>query len=257
MIHGEDLNNKYVLSPARINLYLDGNLVGDIYNANTQTINNSGQTLGVTTRLEFQLAWDQAPTTPYGAPDLSKMRVTIDGASYPLAVADGGVWNNVNAYDLHEDGIPLKKFLVVCEFYQGPNGTAITFNVSAGVPNNPIGNVLPRANGEPQLHAFDLENIDKMREKILQAVASPSAVKIDYQDDAPYGLGSDTVGGADSGDYKDAFAISNQEGLGIKTYQSDLFNNWISTEWIDGTNGIAEITAVSTCLLYTSPSPRD
>lgn len=32
----------------------------------------------------------------------------------------------------------------------------------------------------------------------------------------------------------------------IKTYQSDIFNNWINTEWIDGENGIAAITAIST-----------
>lgn len=37
-----------------------------------------------------------------------------------------------------------------------------------------------------------------------------------------------------------------QEGLGIKTYQSDLFNNWLSTEWIDGDNGINNITSIDT-----------
>ena len=35
-----------------------------------------------------------------------------------------------------------------------------------------------------------------------------------------------------------------QVGLAIKTYQSDIFNNWINTEWIDGENGINAITAV-------------
>lgn len=35
-------------------------------------------------------------------------------------------------------------------------------------------------------------------------------------------------------------------GLLLKTHQSDLFNNWINTEWIDGENGISAITAVST-----------
>ena len=29
----------------------------------------------------------------------------------------------------------------------------------------------------------------------------------------------------------------NQAGLGIKTYLSDRFNNWLSTEWIDGDGG--------------------
>ena len=33
-------------------------------------------------------------------------------------------------------------------------------------------------------------------------------------------------------------------GLAVKTYQSDIFNNWINTEWIDGENGINAITAV-------------
>ena len=32
--------------------------------------------------------------------------------------------------------------------------------------------------------------------------------------------------------------------LAIKTYQSDLFNNWVSTEWLDGENGINELTKV-------------
>ena len=38
----------------------------------------------------------------------------------------------------------------------------------------------------------------------------------------------------------------NQEGLAVKTYQSDLFNNWINTEWIDGETGVSALTAVST-----------
>lgn len=35
-------------------------------------------------------------------------------------------------------------------------------------------------------------------------------------------------------------------GLILKTYQSDIFNNWIKTEWISGENGISEVTAIST-----------
>ncbi|AXF52699.1 MAG: major capsid protein [Microviridae sp.] len=35
-------------------------------------------------------------------------------------------------------------------------------------------------------------------------------------------------------------------GLALKTYQSDIFNNWINTEWIDGENGINAITAIDT-----------
>ena len=35
-------------------------------------------------------------------------------------------------------------------------------------------------------------------------------------------------------------------GLILKTYQSDIFNNWVKTEWISGENGISAITAIST-----------
>jgi hypothetical protein len=40
--------------------------------------------------------------------------------------------------------------------------------------------------------------------------------------------------------------LGTQEGLAVKTYQSDKFNNWIDTEWIDGTGGVSEVTAVDT-----------
>ena len=35
-------------------------------------------------------------------------------------------------------------------------------------------------------------------------------------------------------------------GLILKTYQSDMFNNWVKTEWITGENGISAVTAIST-----------
>ena len=39
---------------------------------------------------------------------------------------------------------------------------------------------------------------------------------------------------------------SPQCGLLLKTYQSDIFTNWINSEWINGENGISAITAIST-----------
>ena len=35
-----------------------------------------------------------------------------------------------------------------------------------------------------------------------------------------------------------------QYGLCLKTYNSDLYHNWINTEWIEGVNGINEASAV-------------
>ena len=33
-------------------------------------------------------------------------------------------------------------------------------------------------------------------------------------------------------------------GLCLKTLQSDIFNNWLKTDWIDGENGISKVTAL-------------
>ena len=56
----------------------------------------------------------------------------------------------------------------------------------------------------------------------------------------PYGF-TDFLGNTD-----DAIPsiISSQEGLALKTYQSDLFNNWLDSEWIDGENGVNQVTKV-------------
>ena len=42
------------------------------------------------------------------------------------------------------------------------------------------------------------------------------------------------------------YSSTKQNGLGIKTYQSDIFNNWLDNDLITGSNGIAEITAIDT-----------
>jgi len=94
-------------------------------------------------------------------------------------------------------------------------------------------------NQVPKVVTFPLSNIDDMRIAILQDTGNAGAFIIDQNNNAPYGppLGIGELGYC---------KLSSQEGLGLKTYQSDLFNNWISTEWIDGQNGINEITAVDT-----------
>ena len=55
--------------------------------------------------------------------------------------------------------------------------------------------------------------------------------------------------GGNTSTYEDATKYnrsSPQCGLLLKTYQSDIFTNWINSEWIDGENGISVITAIST-----------
>lgn len=92
---------------------------------------------------------------------------------------------------------------------------------------------------KPNVTPFALTVIDGMRQIIL-AQNLASALVIDQYISAPYGpqlYQNETYG---------ASLLYSQEGLGIKTYQSDLFNTWLQTEWIDGVTGINSITAIDT-----------
>jgi hypothetical protein len=90
---------------------------------------------------------------------------------------------------------------------------------------------------------FPLKNIDKMREKLLKHLSNDPLI-LSYKDQD----GDTELPYYDCCAYKvdSSFAEHSLNGLGLKTYQSDIFNNWLSKEWIDGTNGINAITAIDT-----------
>lgn len=96
----------------------------------------------------------------------------------------------------------------------------------------------------PVIQRFPLSYLDDTRINILQYPMSQPFV---LEEGSAYTLppfrsALESYTGA-STDYSKRYA---QEGLAIKTYNSDLFNNWIDTEWIDGVDGISAITKVDT-----------
>jgi hypothetical protein len=190
-----------------------------------------GQT-EVSARFEFE--YDGAGT-PFGSPDLSEVFIeqVAGGTTYTLKLLV--LFTNVNEIGFNSEGI----FEVEVSGYTGTIGIADWLSTPNVVSNTDL-----TQSAEPQLKEFPLDNIDDMRMDILEAVRDTTAFTIDSGTRAPYGLGLGWSGSS----YGTAkfYKKSSQEGLGIKTYQSDLFNNWISTEWIDGTNGVNEVTAVST-----------
>ena len=87
---------------------------------------------------------------------------------------------------------------------------------------------------------YKLEDIDKTREEILSLGSQEGLIQHEK------GKGNITqkylkdlisLG-------KEFYSAYPQVRLAIKTYQSDIFNNWINADWIDGENGINAITAV-------------
>ena len=89
---------------------------------------------------------------------------------------------------------------------------------------------------------FDLENIDSMRETILSKSLSPNAFNIGEDCPvAPYNL---IIENEPNTNY--LLSRIAQHGLLLKTYNSDIFNNWLSSDFINGINGISAVTAVDT-----------
>jgi hypothetical protein len=106
--------------------------------------------------------------------------------------------------------------------------------------------VLKHNENRIQLMDFPLENIDAMRERILATPKTTELVISNVEEGGkrPYNLsyyhlrtnGAKLVNGIGS--------FFSQCGLGLRTYLSDRFNNWLSSEWIDGATGVNEISAV-------------
>lgn len=94
-----------------------------------------------------------------------------------------------------------------------------------------------RYKNDSYIQSAGLDLLDELREKILKAGSTQFNVAIGTNK-----YFSDILGTSNSIlNLKEAGC-----GLILKTYQSDIFNNWIKTEWIDGENGISAITAIST-----------
>lgn len=89
------------------------------------------------------------------------------------------------------------------------------------------------------LSSYPLENLDTIRDKIL---LTPG--------DAEFDISNESMSVPPFTDFakrtsqKSLNTINPQFGLCLKTYNSDLYQNWINTEWIEGANGINEASAV-------------
>lgn len=107
-----------------------------------------------------------------------------------------------------------------------------------------------RYSSEIYLKPFALQNIDDMRNALLSSNTLGTEFLIGDGGNWDVGDGSDETGLP----YAALTNVTNEgitwnaftdNGLVVKTYQSDLFNNWLNTEYIDGESGISALTAVT------------
>ena len=89
-----------------------------------------------------------------------------------------------------------------------------------------------------KLSTIKLESLDELRDEILMTRGDTTYIV----NNADTGTVLLSKFGQRTGNKLNT--TSPQFGLALKTYNSDLLQNWVNTEWIDGVNGINEISAV-------------
>jgi len=227
----------YANKQEEIGIIIHNNLEINEIEVDTVKLYNSGVSVATLTSSETPTGGTSIvvnPSTELKVKYLSLSNLNIEG----FFVATNGV--NVKMIDLFSNWIQDDANNTIV-FSEPITNTIIEFG------SYWISNVAQSGdNIEPMLQKFPLSNIDSMRQRILSDVTNPSAFLINDADIEPYNLPFYQIGVETSQNGAIYSKTSAQEGLLIKTYQSDLFNNWISTEWIDGENGINAITSVDT-----------
>ena len=88
---------------------------------------------------------------------------------------------------------------------------------------------------------YKLEDCDKIREYILSK--GKQQIKLDSNNKSGIELLDDFLGISDKDIKIPSFSGG---GLILKTHMSDINNNWVNSEWVDGENGISAITKIDT-----------
>lgn len=91
------------------------------------------------------------------------------------------------------------------------------------------------------LQQWELESLDTLRDNILTTKGNVT-FNVTGIDSVPVlQQFNERFGESQTGYLK---TTATQFGLALKTYNSDLYQNWINTDWIEGINGINEISSV-------------
>lgn len=154
-----------------------------------------------------------------------------------------GFWESIKVKILTSDGGLLTKRL--SELTTKPSGLTITLN---NVSANPYATILQFFTTKEtakfiktELGQYDLKLLDQIRDVILHKKGNETLIITSSS------MGESENGSTDLAKFVDEMIKSQSNKLGgmlLKTYDSDIFNNWVQTDWIDGAGGITEITSI-------------
>jgi hypothetical protein len=159
--------------------------------------------------------------------------ITVDGTTMPTPSGNGPNISPTSTIIVNFTGTPPILSQVLINTFNGviPLDQIATFTFAASTATSNAGTVsgpwigtswsYATPNEQIVVATFPLTNIDDNRTAIIQTAPTARFTKQNTSS-APYGIPL-AVGTGGS--------LGSQCGLGLKTYQSDLFNNWMNTTW--------------------------
>jgi len=178
--------------------------------------------------------------------DIKKVKFTIDSQPIYLDIVDtaGRIAYDIVSSEKNKVIIKtrVKTIYQTSRVLQGNVGTTITLKgVAEDITQGTVTDVYTTS--------FPLAEIDDLREYILSK--GREQIRIGRNSDEKlrslfihkilYSPNPSTAGTPQN---IPPIAALEMGGLCLKTYQSDLFNNWVNKEWVDGDNGINAVTDV-------------
>lgn len=177
--------------------------------------------------------------------DIKEIKFTIDTTPIYISTQGRNKWETVSS---SKDKIIIKS--KVGEYYklsrqiQGDIGQSITLKGTTET-------IKQGTEVKTYTSSYKLTEIDELREYILkqgkkeiliQTKSKEEWLSTSFIKDVLVGTSDETTG-----EPKTKMPIIQMEmgGLCLKTLQSDIFNNWVNKEWVEGENGINAITDVA------------
>jgi hypothetical protein len=152
-------------------------------------------------------------------------------------------WSSIEVKILNSKGSVLSKKLA--ELTTNASTSTITLN---NVDADPFATILLFSTTKDttkfiktELGQYDLKLLDQIRDVILHHKGNET-LKIIGEN-----FGATNNGSTELTTFINELINSQANRLGgmlLKTYDSDIFNNWVKTDWIDGAGGITEITSI-------------
>ena len=167
----------------------------------------------------------------------SKIHTSLTGIDYQR------FWDSIKVTILESDGGLYHKTLG--QLTKSSNTNTITLNNITANPYATISQLFTtQATAsfvKTELGQYELKVLDEIRDVILHTKGNETLLLINEK------LGTENGGSTDLANFIKEMKDSQSNKLGglmLKTYDSDIFNNWIKKEWIEGSGSIADITSI-------------